>query len=171
MSATASKVAAISPPAAAFNKFLYAEVADDKNGMVLTLLSMFARQNVDPWEQAADLGKLPLEKASQKLASMLEALPGHASLADRILIAGRLLPLLPRVSNSQPREHALRRVLDVKRFPAAGDLSTVLIYLAMMIAGEWIFATYAMTPPVDVAAVRSAVATPAASATTEGAPR
>jgi len=149
------------PAASAFNEFLYAQVGDDKNGMVLTVLSTFARQNLDPWEQAADLCKLPRDKASQKLASMLENLPGQASLAERILIAGRLLPLLPDGAMNDPRRHTLRRLVNVKRTPSVADLSMVLMYIAMMIAGEWLFSSYAMAPPEKVAAVgESTVATP-----------
>jgi hypothetical protein len=48
----------LSPPAV-INRFLYASVGDDNNGMDLTLLSALARQNVDAWQKAAELSLLP----------------------------------------------------------------------------------------------------------------
>ena len=35
-----------------FDRFLYASVGDDNNGMPLTVLSALARMDVDPWEEA-----------------------------------------------------------------------------------------------------------------------
>jgi hypothetical protein len=155
-----------SPPAAVFNEFLYAQVQDeDQNGMALTVLSALARQNVDPWEQAADLCQLPDDMARQKLASMLEATPGYASPAERMAVAARLIPLLPNpASDKRPAANILRRLLPVKRQAKAADLSVVLIYLALMIVGEWLFSTFAMTTPAQTEAVSqpASVTAPAA---------
>ena len=68
------------PPCAlpsTYNDFLYAPVGEDKNGVFLTVLSMLARQNVDPWEEAADLNRLPRDSAKQKLVSMITASSGR----------------------------------------------------------------------------------------------
>jgi hypothetical protein len=58
---------------------MYAAVGDDDNGMSLTVLSALARQNVDSWEQAAALSRLPAESAHTKPVALLEALDRPAA--------------------------------------------------------------------------------------------
>ena len=80
-----------------FDPFLYAPVGEERNGMLLSVLSALARLDVDPWEEAAVLARLPNESATQKLALLLAALPaGPTARADSRTIAARLIPLLPR---------------------------------------------------------------------------
>ena len=81
-----------------FDPFLFAPIGEDTNGLPLTLLSVFARQGIDPWEEAADLSQLSLEPALQRLTSRLEAAPGSRpeSAADTVNIATRLIALLHR---------------------------------------------------------------------------
>jgi hypothetical protein len=57
-----------------FDRFLYASVGEDNNGMPLTVLSALARVDVDPWEEASKLTQLPQESAVTHLASLLGAL-------------------------------------------------------------------------------------------------
>ena len=57
-----------------YDKFLYASVGDDNNGMPLTVLSALARVDVDPWEEASKLTRLPPGSAATQLASLLGAL-------------------------------------------------------------------------------------------------
>jgi len=79
-----------------FGNFLFAPIGQDKNGMPLSVLSALARQDIDPWEEAAKLTQLPKEEAVSELVSLLGALP-RATLAsaDRVTAATRLLALLP----------------------------------------------------------------------------
>jgi len=93
-----------------FNDFLFAPVADDANGMHLTLLSVLARRGVDPWIEAADLAALSPESATQKLIALLAGVPnGPPPGADTANVASRLVALL----------HAPRR-----KGPAAAAAST-----------------------------------------------
>jgi hypothetical protein len=79
-----------------FNAFLYSPIGEDKNGVLVTVLSALARQNADPWQQAADLNGLPRDTAVQKLTSIISALPSHRSMPeDPTPIAVRLIGLLP----------------------------------------------------------------------------
>ena len=48
-----------------FEKFLYAAVGEDHNGMPLTVLSALARVDVDPWEEAAKLMQLPKDAGAE----------------------------------------------------------------------------------------------------------
>jgi hypothetical protein len=132
----------------AFNRFLYAGVGDDANGMELTLLSAFARQNVDPWQQAADLSRLPGEAAIRALATLLDALPGQGSLLQRTALAERLILLLPQPSETRRRDTppSLRpslRATDARRNGHTTGLAMVLIYFAAMLVGAWWFGSHA----------------------------
>ena len=57
------------------NDFLFTPVADDANGMHLTMLSVLARSGVDPWVEAAELASLPRESAARKLVHVLANVP------------------------------------------------------------------------------------------------
>lgn len=117
--------------------------------MALTVLSALARQNVDPWQEAADLSKLPRETAMQRIASRLEALPGDPSQVDRSAIAERLLALLPRARAmpESPGDFLHQLHAGIKR-TGSSELSLVLIYVILMSAGGWVFAS-SMQPAVS----------------------
>lgn len=91
-----------------FNDFLYAPVGDEADHRPLTVLSAFSREGIDPWQQAAKLRQLPREQATQKLASMLVALPDRArSTSEAQFAADRLIALLPRRAPPRARLSAL----------------------------------------------------------------
>src|SRR5450755_2623824 len=80
-----------------FSNFLFALINEDKSGMPLSVLSALARLELDPWQEAAKLAKLPGGAAAQRLASLIAALPNEPSAYPDIgLIAARLVALLPR---------------------------------------------------------------------------
>lgn len=80
-----------------FDGFLFAPIGEDRNGMPLSVLSALARLNVDPWQEAAKLARLPAEKATKRLTSLIAALPDGPSVdRDPGTIAARLIALLPR---------------------------------------------------------------------------
>jgi hypothetical protein len=105
----------VSPSSVAseFNEFLYAPIGEDKNGLLITVLSAFARKNLDPWQEAADLDRLPADTAAQKLTSIIASLPSQQPmLDDPAPIAIRLITLLPGRAASidkriDPRQTAL----------------------------------------------------------------
>jgi hypothetical protein len=87
----------ISVPGSEFNEFLFAPIGEDKNGMLVSVLSGLARSDVDPWQEAAKLAQLPGEAATKELAALIGALPDRAaSYQDPRTIATRLIALLPR---------------------------------------------------------------------------
>ena len=87
----------ISVPGSEFNEFLFAPIGEDKNGMLVSVLSGLARSDVDPWQEAAKLAQLPGEAATKELAALIGALPvGAAPSSDPRTIATRLIALLPR---------------------------------------------------------------------------
>jgi hypothetical protein len=123
-----------------FEKFLYAPIGQDNNGMPLSVLSALARQDVDPWEEAARLAQLPQEKAVTQLVSLLGAFP-HAPLAcpDPASAATRLITLLPR-----PRDHVhasvnlFAQTIPAKHPAAVPNLIFVLTYTILMLFSIWL---------------------------------
>jgi hypothetical protein len=132
--------------ASAFGDFLYATIGDDGNGMALTVLSALARQDVDPWQEAADLSRLPRGSAIQRITSRLETIPGGPSLEERTAIAQRLISLLPA---AKPLPAADRQSNDGlaagMKVIGSSELSVVIIYVVLMCFGGWLFAS-AMDP-------------------------
>jgi hypothetical protein len=79
-----------------FDEFLYAPIGEEDNGMLLSVLSALARRNVDPWDEASRLARLPREAATRFLTTLIAALPGGSSArADPEMHAKRLSALLP----------------------------------------------------------------------------
>ena len=72
----------------------------------MSLLTALARLDVDAWEEAAKLARLPLESATQRLASLLATLPNGPVAVESVVIATRLVPLLHRPPKRQARPAA-----------------------------------------------------------------
>ena len=80
-----------------FDDFLYAPVDEGNSGTFLSVLSALARLDVDPWQEAASLARMSRENATQRLASLIGALPGGPlAHLDSGTIAVRFIALLPR---------------------------------------------------------------------------
>ncbi len=87
-----------------FDKFLCASVGEDRNGTMLSVLSALARLDVDPWQEAASLGRMPREAATERLTALIAALPDEptADIPART-IAADLIALLPRTNSFNVR--------------------------------------------------------------------
>ena len=48
---------------ATFNDFLFATVCEERNEMRLSVISALARQDLDPWAEAAELARMPADGA------------------------------------------------------------------------------------------------------------
>jgi hypothetical protein len=82
------------------NEFLFAIVGTELNGMALTVLSLFARIDGDPWREAGRLASMPQTAASATLAQIIASMPMTVwSLSDATAIAARLVLLLPSQSS------------------------------------------------------------------------
>ena len=89
--------ASIPPLGSEFDDFLFALVGEDRNGMPLSVVSVLARMDLDPWVEAATLADLPTETAARKLAAWLDALSDPAlKPASPDTRAAGLIALLPR---------------------------------------------------------------------------
>jgi hypothetical protein len=94
-----------------FDAFLFAPIGDEKNGMLLSVLSALARSDVDPWAEAAKFARMSAEAATEKMTSLIAALPDRPpGQPDPRTIAARLIALLPRRenSNASPEHPALK---------------------------------------------------------------
>jgi hypothetical protein len=77
-------------------RFVYASVATEPNGMELSVLSALSRRGLDPWREAQRLAELPPSGAADGLAQILRAVPAVQALRlDVKVIAERLVALLP----------------------------------------------------------------------------
>ena len=77
------------------NDFLFTPIADDPNGMHLTMLSALARSGVDPWEEAAGLRGLSRDEATRRLVLLLADVPNGPSPGDdTAVVAARLVEQL-----------------------------------------------------------------------------
>lgn len=78
------------------NPFLLADVGFEANGSALSVMSLFARVGLDPWQEAGRMAKLPRLAAADALARLISTMPaGPWKLPDATAIATRLVALLP----------------------------------------------------------------------------
>jgi AcrR family transcriptional regulator len=99
------------------DSFLLAPIGEEKNGILLSILSALARKDIDPWQEAARLSRLPRAVATDSLCAMIAALPpGVAHPADPRSIAERLIALLPAggVGESPPRRTPIVAVVTTQ---------------------------------------------------------
>lgn len=159
-----------SPLATQFGDFLYASIGEDNNGTPLTVLSALARQNVDPWEEAADLNRLRADAAMRKLTSMMAALPqGALANCEPKAVAARLLILLPQSSafDLSPRK-AIASVKTVHHSSAVSIILSIIIYFALMFLTQSLIASVQMSTSIDRATTPTAVSAPLAAHTPNG---
>ncbi len=121
--------------------------------MSLSVLSALARQDVDPWTEAARLSQLPQATAAQQILGFLDALPRRTlDCLDRVEVAGRLCALLPRGPLSKPG--SLSRPAPTGANPAVPSLNwyVVGIYICLMLLMNWLIAGMHPTQPAQAGA-------------------
>ncbi|MGY3075082.1 hypothetical protein ACVWZZ_001453 [Bradyrhizobium sp. LM6.10] len=78
-----------------YDAFLFASVCETDE-MTLSVLSVLARENVDPWQEAACLARLSRDQAVNSLASKIgKSNSGRWSPSEASILAERLIELLP----------------------------------------------------------------------------
>ncbi len=84
---------------AEFDKFLGAPIGAGRNGTPLTVLSALARLDVDPWQEAASLARMPRDTAATRLTALIVALPDEPTKdIPAKTIAADLVALLPKTA-------------------------------------------------------------------------
>ena len=88
-------------PGHEFDDFLFAPISEGKDEMAVSVVSALARLDLDPWHEAAELTRMPIETAARRLASLLVTpLDELSTHCDAGKVADRLLALLPRQTGS-----------------------------------------------------------------------
>jgi len=142
--------ASLSMMPSAYDEFLYAPVGESTNGALLTVLSVLARQKVDPWEEAADLSRLPPETAARRLTAMITASPGQSS--NLAAVADRLIALLPRrIASADSAPSALASVSPVDSPRPRVNLMVIAIYIGVMVLSQWVAANVFEKSPANAA--------------------
>jgi hypothetical protein len=92
-----------------FDEFLGAPIGEDRNGTTLSVLSALARLDVDPWEEATILARMPRQSAAERLTALIDTLPRDPSSAiPSQTSAADLVALLPKgkIPNGQASDNA-----------------------------------------------------------------
>jgi hypothetical protein len=135
-----------------FDRFLYASVGEDNNGMPLTVLSALARVDVDPWEEASKLTQLPQESAVTHLASLLGTLRNVPVVGlDSARIAAALIALLPCPRDRVPPmlKAALAQAVPTKNPAVVSTLLTVMTFVIFMMLSQWLMGGLEAARPVE----------------------
>jgi hypothetical protein len=126
-----------------FDAFLFAPVDEEAKGALLSVVSALARLDVDPWQEAAALAGMPRAAASQRLTSLIAALPDAAT-ARRApaRIAERLIKLLPhRDGAPEASREKLLRADTAPTYRAVVNLVLInFLLMAGMLCAQWAFA-------------------------------
>src|SRR5437016_2699056 len=114
-----------------FDRFLFASVGEEVDGVPLSVLSALARLELDPWDEAARLAHLTREAAADQLARMI------ARLSDRCWSEGEArrisIGLIKRLPMAGAAAKSDRPALGTRLNIGLGS-SSLLIYLAMALA-------------------------------------
>ena len=114
-----------------FDRFLFASVGEEVDGVPLSVLSALARLDLDPWDEAARLARLTREAAADQLAKMIARLSDRRwSLSEARRISDGLIKRLPMAGAAAKDNRPTTRTK-----PKIGvSSSSSLIYLAMALA-------------------------------------
>jgi|HubBroStandDraft_6_1064221.scaffolds.fasta_scaffold551538_2 hypothetical protein len=117
-----------------FDAFLFQTIGEDSSGLPLSIVSLLARMDLDPWEEAARLADLPPEAATQRLTLLLAASPvtSPTQAASESSVT-HLIALLPR------RTHFGGRSLEVVGASTLPPPRLVMHALAFAIWLLWLF--------------------------------
>lgn len=150
-----------------FDPFLYAAVRDNADGAPLTVLSVLARQNIDPWEEAARLAQLSSAAAARVLARLIAALPAEsATPPDSGMIAAQLIALLPRRSAGASAAQRIppggSRVINLpNRATVVARTVLYLIVLALLLVSQWVVVSHLLSLPARKPQAPAAMMAPA----------
>jgi hypothetical protein len=120
-------------PRSRFNDFLFASIGTEANGVTLSVVSALARLEIDPWQEAARLSKLPRERAAAALDGLIRRLPaGGWEQSEIRTIAARLSELLPRPDSVAQAGDAHAGSRKTARPPAIMWLLVVALGVALL---------------------------------------
>jgi hypothetical protein len=154
-----------------FNEFLYAPIAEDHDGGLLSVLSALARSNLDPWDEAARLARLPHDAASQFLTTLIAGIPGPAARKDPAALVERLIGLLPMpVAVRAHSPQAAATQVSTRHHTGGAAWILFIVVLLFLLVNQWLAGVFtpasaptgAVAPATPAAASSQAPAAPAA---------
>ena len=84
------------------DRFLFAAVGEEIDGIPLSTISALTRLGLDPWQEASRLSLLPRREAVEQVARLIADIPGiFRPLGEAREIADRLVGLLPKHDDSR----------------------------------------------------------------------
>ena len=128
------------PLSGEFDAFLFSSIGEDRNGIPLSVVSLLARRDLDPWVEAAKLANESRETATRQLTRLIQTITYQPlTLPDPEAIAIRLVALLPHqphtdIGKPTKAEHAVAAVLTSPRAVAGAIL--IAIYLIFTVASQ-----------------------------------
>jgi hypothetical protein len=110
------------------DRFLFAAVGVETDGIPLSVISALARLGLDAWEEASRLSSLSEPEAGEQLARLIAELPDRPrSLGEARKIASGLVTFLPsHGSSSPPRSQTPLR----PRYRAAASITSSRLWIA-----------------------------------------
>ena len=118
-----------------FDRFLFASVGEEVDGVPLSVLSALARLELDPWDEAARLAHLTREAAADQLAGMIAPLFDRRwSTLEVRRIANGLIERLPRAGAAAKEDRAKGGIRVASSFGARSFWIYLAVALAMLIS-------------------------------------
>jgi hypothetical protein len=128
--------------ASEFDDFLFAPIGEERNGMLLSVVSALARLSVDPWQEAANLAQLPRATATRRLASLIATLPDRPSThLDPEANAARLIACLPRRVGSNAKSPEASQSVTVPTIMQSQSVRYAALILLVLLGGLGIAAS------------------------------
>jgi hypothetical protein len=129
-----------------FDNFLFTLLGEDRNGLPLSVVSLLARMNLDPWQEAGTLAILPAEAAARRFNFSLDSLTDpimRQSISETKVL--RLLALLPRQAPPAPAPPASAPG-DAVRRPGSRLRIIIFITSAIVLVGSQILVAHRNGP-------------------------
>lgn len=140
-----------------FDDFLFAPIGEEKDGMLLRVVSALARLDLDPWEETANLARLPRQAATERLTEFIVSLPNSPSAdLDPGAIAAGLIARLP----AQPASTTPSTEHSAGLYIPAPTRFHPLLYLALILIGLLETLAFAGSQPSTAANTNSSVPAP-----------
>jgi hypothetical protein len=130
-----------------YDDFLFTSLGEDRNGLPLSVISLFARMNLDPWQEAGNLASLCAAAAARRLALSLDTLTDPAlrpTNPEEMVL--RLLALLP--PHAPTAVQAPLLAAGAVTAPDAGTRIRTILFIttAIVLVGSQILGAHRYTP-------------------------
>jgi hypothetical protein len=128
-----------------FDPFLFASIGEDRHGQLLSVISVLARSDLDPWLEAVGLARMSQGQATARLCGLIAALSeGPPSGRPIDAIAGELVALLPQTDKlARPPKAASPKTAPILSVMTPnGRFGLGVVALALLMAFSLLFSTH-----------------------------